>query len=556
MRYCFQLEYARSTIIPFIQEDEAENNPVTLLVEQLKDLVERSPRWRMILDLINNQIMPIYPPYKICISGHNSALAANALPLVFNLNHDRVMLNLMNGLLQKPNFGFVSALDLHKNAAPSFSACADISFSNQQSKSSRPTILVPDTPPFSSPQIDITDPIMEYGVQQPDHNISIVLVHDTPPLASSTPFETIDPIMSFADKPETTNPRVLVPNSSPLAPYSSTHLEPAGPDAFIPGSSPLTSLYGPTFPTDPNRTGLLNLPDDNVMDDETWAAYIEDSEEEVEDPEITRAHWTVFQEMLGMQEWSQQDSRRKFSAKTFIDASGYNGYKDKEKERRGVDVLEKEMHASEQGPEEKELHLQAILSIGHNPRTSPVASPDMAQELDLRAEAFLILIQDSYTPSGLDSDEASHFLAALLTLSQERRFNILSLSHMELSEVFNITADEVSTKWQDIEYNPQLETPSRTSFATSPVQQELELRVEALSILKQDSFTPSGLDSEEASHFLAALLALSQSRRFSILSLSHMELSRTFNMTARGGSKRRRDNKYMDSPERKRIRQV
>jgi hypothetical protein len=266
----------------------------------------------------------------------------------------------------------------------------------QQHETNSPRILVHSTPSLaSSPQLDTTDPILSFVDYQPEHSNPRVLVPDTPPP------DIVDPIISFEDTQlETNNPRVLIPS-----PHSSIQLDTTGPDVFASNSSsPLTSLYGPTFPniyTDPKGVGPLSFSDDDMIVD---PVHVEDWEDEFpdefEDPEDVQSRWRAFEEMMGLVE-------------------------------------------DDVGSEQDFEQIRALPRSG--PRTSSAPSLDTYQDLEIIKKASAVVNPDSYMTSGLEHEEASHFLAALLTLTKERRRNLQSLSFKELGSELNELARKHST---------------------------------------------------------------------------------------------------------------
>jgi hypothetical protein len=101
-----------------------------------------------------------------------------------------------------------------------------------------------------------------------------------------------------------------------------------------------------------------------------------------------------------------------------------------------------------------------------------------------------------------------------------------------------------------------LQEPSNSSATPADQQVVHGLTREALTILKPEFITFSGLESAEAAQILAAFIGLSQTERNAVLDSSHEELLMHFKNVAKANleKKKRRNIKYTLSPKHKHIR--
>lgn len=106
--------------------------------------------------------------------------------------------------------------------------------------------------------------------------------------------------------------------------------------------------------------------------------------------------------------------------------------------------------------------------------------------------------------------------------------------------------------------SPAVTPPHQPESSSTPLEQQIAigLQLEAASIIKSGSLTMSGLASSEGCQILAAFLALSPDERKSALDISHDDLVAFFKKLAGSNKKslKRSNVKYVLSPKRKRIR--
>lgn len=322
-----------------------------------------------------------------------------------------------------------------------------MSLVDQQPEPSLGNVLVPDTPPpASSPQSENTDPIMHFD-PQPGPSLGNVLVPDTQLPSSSSHIEHIDPIMCFGElEPEQSLEQALMPGTPISA--SSLYMEPTDPITSFndkrlgrvpielisdtPPPNPLTQVGTTTPDTDSQGAETLGIADEYGI---TKSIYAEDLESEFEDPDDARSNWIAFEEMFGFVE--------------------HNALLEEElRKQRVAENSEKCVSSSEH----VELGEKVLRWPVNRLNTGKAELLDAHQELELRAKASMILKPDPFTTSEIESEEALHFLAALLTLSKEKRQNLLALSHKELGKTLDKVASRQSTKRPNITH---MDSPER-----------------------------------------------------------------------------------------------
>jgi hypothetical protein len=448
--------------------------------------------------------MLVHPPYRSCCTSEpEPVLLESALAPSVPRNQP----------LPNHNFKFMSARNLHMNAGPSTSPHPGnaLSVPNLQ--------LLPTIKPCL--------PTLNSAPR--------VLVPDTPPLIPHSP------LLAFSTQPKITDPIVLVPNSSPLAPlrgpalpeanyqrvkpisYNTSRKVSAVPTSSSSSSSPSPTLRRPRpvnamqnvlnsahrgtpIPPSPvpfdkhhltclGTTGLKDASDssseDDRMDIDDHPAFygleraeLQNYQDEFEDPNDIRAAWQVMEEELGIvgdEESSDtdSDSEKEPRVKRSIDASGYAYYKkaatpsalniekphsveqpakstrktQKPKENTNSRLKDRIGRVPQKMKKDKGKQRQVVDEPEDVVQMSEEETPQVTSEESMLIKETLALFKPgSFTSTGLECAEGSHVLAALLTLSQEKRAMFLSISHDEMARTFDKMAIQQSIKRRNINY--------------------------------------------------------------------------------------------------------
>lgn len=234
MKCYYQLDAARFNHIPAIPNDWIAGYPIALLPKKLETLVQKSKEWMAVIESINKKVMPVYLPYKTgSFSGHTQISAEAALASVSDIlhparpgfpgpiNYNGNTLDMGNKQLQNPKqVNFMTALNMYNNAVPSSSAHPELAVNRFN------FAPAPELPLTIDPKLLVLHPA--------PHNSS--LSNPAPPF--------------MGQHQKTSKPKILVPNSSPLAPsVSPSQRESIDPRVL----DPSPSLFPPSH--------FLSLPD-------------------------------------------------------------------------------------------------------------------------------------------------------------------------------------------------------------------------------------------------------------------------------------------------------
>lgn len=122
-----------------------------------------------------------------------------------------------------------------------------------------------------------------------------------------------------------------------------------------------------------------------------------------------------------------------------------------------------------------------------------------------------------------------------------------------------VTPKELESE-DDVNYPPAVtpatDHPAASSSNAPPNPEEslAKLKMEALALLKPNSYTASGFRDVDASVILAAILALEDEESGSLLDMGHEKLVAGFRRMAQKRLRKRSGGKHTDSPEHKRPR--